>query len=96
MLHERCKGVFILAQLKTYLLPFRRVVLARLEADKEVTLVKNVPVLRIEINIVILAVLALLTCLLAVIPIQNDAVAIPEFIFHSLIKKCPTAVRLRV
>ena len=88
MLHKRSKGIFILTQLKTYLLSLRRVIFARLEADKEVTLVKNVPVLRIEIHIVVLAVLALLACLLAIIPIQSDAVAIPEFIFHSL-KKVP-------
>ena len=65
MLHERSKRIFIIAQLKTYLLSLRRVVLARLEADEEVTLVKNVPVLRIEVHIVVLAVLALLACLLA-------------------------------
>lgn len=70
MLHERSKGIFILAQLKTYLFSPRRIVSAWLEADKEIELIPDVLELAVNINIVILTVVSVLTDVLAAIEVE--------------------------
>jgi len=70
MLHERSKRVFILAQLKTYLLSLRRVVLARLKADEEVHLMPYMLVVGIHVHIVVFAVVSFLAGVLTMTSIK--------------------------
>ena len=65
-----CKRIFILTQLYNNLFSPRRIVSAWLEADKEIELIPDVLELAVNINIVILAVVAVLTDVLAAIEVE--------------------------
>ena len=65
-----CKRIFFLTQLYINLFSPRRIVSAWLEADKEIELIPDVLELAVNINIVIIAVVAVLTDVLAAIEVE--------------------------
>lgn len=71
MLHERGKGINLLAHTYIFVFFYWQVVLARLIAHQEVHLAPDMLVMGIDVFVVVPAVISLFTSLLTIVPIEN-------------------------